>query len=326
MASVSENVIKKIIKHVLFKEDYRIEIVTLINTQFLDFAIEFFKKIIEAKLRSDSITTDWYKEEFLNDSLPSDELIINSGLNRKTITNMYNSACREIVLSATKEHYSLLYDSINSLVDANNEIDITLTLKFQSVSVDLNVNESLIVINVLAVKRAQLRGGSWSSAGKRAEKILMLTLAKLYQVPRLHYELTGLTDEKREVDFFFISTDKVRHRCEVKLMGKGNPESADSAMEARNPKIFIADYLSDSNKIQLDGRNIKWVELRQNEGYKKISSIFSALKIPFVELTDELTEAKIYDVVDSVICEFPALLNNHFVSDLDEEQHHRERE
>lgn len=317
MATVSDNVIKKIVKHVLFKEDYRIEIVTLINSQFLDFAIVFFKKIIEAKLRNDSITTDWYKKEFLNDSLPSDELIINSGLNKKTITNMYNSACREIVLTATKEHYSLLYEAISSLVDTNNEIDITLTLKFQSVSVDLNVNESLIVINVLAVKRAQLRGGSWSSAGKRAEKLLMLTLARFYQVPKSNYELTGLTDEKREVDFYFISRNNTRHRCEVKLMGKGNPESADGAMEARNPKIFIADYLSDSNKTQLDGRNIKWVELRQNEGFRKISSIFSALDIPHVDFTEELTDEKVYAVVDSLLGEVPIIIDDTLELDLD---------
>ncbi len=317
MATVSDNVIKKIVKHVLFKEDYRIEIVTLINSQFLDFAIVFFKKIIEAKLRNDSITTDWYKKEFLNDSLPSDELIINSGLNKKTITNMYNSACREIVLTATKEHYSLLYEAISSLVDTNNEIDITLTLKFQSVSVDLNVNESLIVINVLAVKRAQLRGGSWSSAGKRAEKVLMLTLAKLYQVPKSNYELTGLTDEKREVDFYFISRNHTRHRCEVKLMGKGNPESADGAMEARNPKIFVADYLSESNKTQLDGRNIKWVELRQNEGYRKISSIFSGLDIPYKDFTDELTDEKVYSVVDGILSEVPVILEDTLELDLD---------
>jgi len=317
MATVSDNVIKKIVKHVLFKEDYRIEIVTLINSQFLDFAIVFFKKIIEAKLRNDSITTDWYKKEFLNDSLPSDELIINSGLNKKTITNMYNSACREIVLTATKEHYSLLYEAISSLVDTNNEIDITLTLKFQSVSVDLNVNESLIVINVLAVKRAQLRGGSWSSAGKRAEKVLMLTLAKLYQVPKSNYELTGLTDEKREVDFYFISRNHTRHRCEVKLMGKGNPESADGAMEARNPKIFVADYLSESNKTQLDGRNIKWVELRQNEGFRKISSIFSALDIPYVDFTDDLTDEKVYAVVDSLLGEVPIIIDDTLELDFD---------
>ena len=53
------------------------------------------------------------------------------------------------LLSATKEHYEQLYEAINKLIENNNEIDITLTIKFLGVSVDLNINESLIVINVL---------------------------------------------------------------------------------------------------------------------------------------------------------------------------------
>ncbi|MDY0126220.1 MAG: CfrBI family restriction endonuclease [Anaerolineaceae bacterium] len=317
MATVSDGVIKKIIKHVLFKEDYRIEIVTLINSRFLDFAITFFKEIISAKLRNEAITIDWYKKEFLNDSLPSDELIINSGLNRKTISNMYNSACREVVLTATKEHYALLYEAISNLVQENNEIDIMLTLKYQGVSVDLNINESLIVINVLAVKRAQLRGGSWSSAGKRTEKLLMLTLCQLFQVPRTNYELTGLTMENREVDFYFISRNKTRYQCEVKLMGKGNPESADGTYNARDSHIFVGDFLSDLVKMQLDSNNIKWVELRRNEGFRKMSSILKELDIPYVDFTEELTEAKVFDIVSSLMEKIPEVEEDEFDFSLD---------
>ena len=58
----------------------------------------------------------------------------------------------------------------------------------KGVSVDLNVSESLIVINTLAVKRAALRGGLWSTVGKSVEKYLMLTLCKLYQVPETNYD------------------------------------------------------------------------------------------------------------------------------------------
>jgi len=64
---------------------------------------------------------------------------------------------------------------------------LILTIKFKGVSVDLNINESLIVINSLAVKRAALRGGLWSTAGKRVEKPLMQTLCKLYDVPNENY-------------------------------------------------------------------------------------------------------------------------------------------
>ena len=45
-----------------------------------------------------------------------------------------------------------------------------LAYKLNDVSIDLNINETLIVINALAVKRAALRGGLWSTAGKRVEK------------------------------------------------------------------------------------------------------------------------------------------------------------
>ena len=70
-----------------------------------------------------------------------------------------------------------LYQSIENLVNDENDFqDINLTLKFNGVSVDLNVSESLIVINTLAVKRAALRGGLWSTVGKRVEKPLMQTL------------------------------------------------------------------------------------------------------------------------------------------------------
>lgn len=126
--------------------------------------------------------------------IKSDELIINSGLNKKTISNMYNSARREIVLEATTEHYEQLYEAINNLVEQGSDIDITLTIKLRGVSVDLNINESLIVINTLAVKRAELRGGAWSTAGKQVEKVLMVVLCKLYGVPENNYDFTGLSD------------------------------------------------------------------------------------------------------------------------------------
>lgn len=67
------------------------------------------------------------------------------------------------------------------------EIELTLTIKLKSISVKLNVSESLIVINTLAVKRAQLRGGLWSTAGKSVEKYLMLVLCKLYQIDKKYY-------------------------------------------------------------------------------------------------------------------------------------------
>ena len=215
--TLTDQVIKNIIKRLVKGQDYRIEIVALINAEFLQFAIDFFKKVVEAKLANKDVTVDWYKEAFLNTKLSSDDIAINSGLNKKTITNMYNSATKEIVIDAANEHYDVLYQSISTLIEAQSDIDLTLTVKFRGVSVDLNINESLIVINTLAVKRSSLRGGAWASAGKQTEKILMIVLCKIFEVDEQYYSIKSkgkiskkskkgaISDAEfdREIDFFY---------------------------------------------------------------------------------------------------------------------------
>lgn len=285
--TLTEQVAKNIIKKLMNGEDYRIEIVTLINAEFLQYTIDFFKKIIDAKLKNTDITVDWYKKEFLNEDLSSEEIAINSGLNKKTISNMYNSATKEIVIEASNEHYEQLYKTIQSLVDGEDELNVTLTLKFKGVSVDLNVSESLIVINTLAVKRSALRGGLWSTAGKRVEKPLMLTLCELYGVSDKNYKVKVKSkiqndeDFEREIDFYLTNKGK-DFLCEVKLMGKGNPESADAVI-ARDSSVFIADKLSDTNKKQLNSLKVGWVELRDKDGYKRFNKVLDDLGIPHKE-------------------------------------------
>jgi hypothetical protein len=202
--TLTDQVIKNIIKRLIKGHDYRIEVVALINAEFLEFAIDFFKKIVSAKFDNNSITVDWYKKTFLSPKLSADEIAIHSGLNKKTITNMYNSATKEIVIDASNEHYDILYQSISNLIENQPDIDLTLTIKFRGVSVELNINESLIVINTLAVKRSALRGGLWSTAGKRVEKYLMSTLCLLFNVPKEHFDQSQIPQSMREVDFYLI--------------------------------------------------------------------------------------------------------------------------
>lgn len=290
--TITDQVAKKIINKLLKGDDYRIEIITLINAQFLQFAVDFFKKVIEAKLKSTDITVDWYKKEFLNPDLPSRDIAINSGLNEKTIHNMFNSGTKEIVINASNENYDTLYEAIKNLVDAEHDLDLTLTIKFKGVSVDLNVSESLIVINTLAVKRAALRGGLWSTAGKRVEKPLMQTLCELYGVATENYSLKikgkaiEEDDFEREIDFYLVDGKK-QHKCEVKLMGRGNPESADAVI-ARDSRVFVADKLSDTNKKQLKSRKVEWVELRSKGGFKRFETVLDNLKIPHGKLSDNI--------------------------------------
>ena len=286
--TITDQVAKNIIRKLLKGEDYRIEIVTLINAEFLQFAIDFFKRIVDAKLKSKNITVDWYKKEFLNPSLPARDIAINAGLNKKTIHNMFNSSTKEIVIDASNEHYDTLYETIKNLVESEHDLDLTLTIKFKGVSVDLNVSESLIVINTLAVKRAELRGGLWSTAGKRVEKPLMQTLCKLYDVPDKNYaikmkaRLVQDSDFEREVDFYLVE-GKSQYKCEVKLMGRGNPESTDAVI-ARDSKVFVADKLSETNKRQLDSLGVEWVELRNDKGFQRFEIVLNHLRIPHGKL------------------------------------------
>lgn len=289
--TLTDQVTKNIIRKLINGEDYRIEIVTLINAEFLQFAIEFFKKVAYAKLSSKDISIDWYKKEMMDENLPSNDIAINSGLNRKTITNMYNSAKKEVIIDASNKHYDTLYAAIDELTKIE-DIDLTLTIKFNNVSVDLNINESLIVINTLAVKRAALRGGLWSTAGKQTESPLMLTLCKLFNVPNENYSLKPKAkrvksgDVSREVDFFLYKDANI-YKCEVKLMGKGNPESADAVI-ARDSSVFIADKLSDQNKSQLTSVNVEWVELRDENGFRRFEQILEKFNIPHSELSDNI--------------------------------------
>lgn len=288
--TLTEEVTKNIIRKLLKGEDYRIEVVTLINAEFLQFAIDFFKKIVEAKLQSKDITVDWYKSAFLNPDLPAKEIAINSGLNKKTIHNMFNSSTKEIIIDAANEHYDVLYESIKNLTEAETELDLTLTIKFKGVSVDLNVSESLIVINTLAVKRAELRGGLWSTAGKRVEAPLMKTLCKIYSVDEQYYIEKFKKDKSkgfdREVDFYLLKDNK-KYLCEVKLMGSGNPESADAVI-ARSTNVFVADKLSVQNKNQLDHLGINWVELRSENGYKRFKIALENIGIPHQDYNGNL--------------------------------------
>ena len=302
--TLTDQIVKNIITRIIKSQDYRIEIVNLINAEFLQFAVDFFKKIAIAKLESKEITIDWYKKAFMGDELSSDEIAINSGLNKKTISNMYGTATKSIVIEAANEHFESLYSSIESLVEINSEIDLTLTIKMKNVAVDLNVSESLIVINTLAVKRSALRGGLWSTAGKSAEKYLMLTLCKMYQVPDLNYNTSYFVKDKgkkvdREIDFYLLNKGK-EYLCEVKLMGKGNPESAD-AIIARNSNVFVADTLSKQNKNQCDQLGVNWVALRDKGGYKRFKAVLEKLEIPHEDYNGDL-EKDLPIILNNLLC------------------------
>ena len=67
-------------------------------------------------MNNEKVTSDWYKSVFLDSTLNKEDIAINSGLNIKTISNMFNSTKKEVVIDASNEHYDSLYTVIQSLV------------------------------------------------------------------------------------------------------------------------------------------------------------------------------------------------------------------
>lgn len=302
-------VVGEVIGRLLRADDYRIVTQTEINTKFLEYCLDFFKKLVDAKLQGVTITEDWYKDNFvMNDSYKPADRAIYSGINKKTITNMFNSGTKEIVVNASEDNYDTLVNSISHLIEENEDLDLILTIKFKGVSVELNLNESLIVITSLAVKRAAITGGAYSSIGKNVEGPLMLALCKLYNVSEDNYCLKLESDGtevdeneenifEREIDFYLRNGGN-NYKCEVKLMGKGNPEVADAVI-ARASKVFVADKLSDTNKAQLNSLNVCWVELRTDDGYKKFKKVLEDLEIPHDDYEGNV-EDDIEDIIDEI--------------------------
>ena len=277
-----DKVIENTINKLLEGKDYREEIINTINIKFLDFSIDFFKRIVNAKFNNQAIDLGWYKNEFIdNEALNPDEIAINSGI--KTITNICGNASKTTVIDVSKVNYEYLIKIISELKSyENNQLDINIIIRYNNISVNLNLIESLIVINTLATKKIALRGGAWSSIGKKVEKPLVDKLCDILKVPLENRDNKFFVKDKnkdfdREIDYKLISKLNRKIKIEVKLMGKGNPESADAVI-ARDTNIFIADTLSEQNKNQLSYLGVEYLELKNNknikEDFKKILDKF----------------------------------------------------
>jgi len=297
--TVTNATTERIMRLILNNEPHQKVTLELITDQFLDFAVQFFRDIVLAKLDENQIDSSWYKRYFLTGNFPSNDTNTFAGLNTKTVTNMYRSGSRQVVLNVTPKYHDELLAKIENLVESEfDDIEIDLAITYKSVTVHLTLSETLIVVNALAAKRSQIRGGAWSSIGKQIEIPLMATLARLFKVPRRYYDFKGLTSENREVDFHFLSQSGDQFFCEVKLMGKGNPEGGDSIV-ARDSDILIAHTISETMKAQLTERNCHWVELRTSNGYQRIYRVFKDLDIPCVEFDGDLDSA-LDDIIPQV--------------------------
>ncbi len=190
-------------------KDYREVVLNTINTEFLDFAISFFKDIIYAKMHDKSIDFSWYQQYVMDNKDPKDIAIL-CGTNIKTIFNTYGTSTKEVVLDIAQNNLKYLYEILQNL-ENNNMADLGINIKitYKDISVNLDLKESLLVINALATKKIALRGSAYSMIGKRIEKPLMLELCKRCCISESHIDATNFKKDKkleydREVDLNFI--------------------------------------------------------------------------------------------------------------------------
>ncbi len=274
--------IAEVVRLALSGEDHRTIVGTMIDGLFVADVLDFFKKVVNAKISSEMITRDWYEREFMSEVLRPNEIAWNSGTNMKTIGNNRGSTRKSIVLEEAYAHHQRFVELIDSFDDG--EVGITLGLSFKGVTVELDLGESLIVINALAVRRAGIRGGAWSTVGKQVEGPLMEVLCAIHDVEPSWYRKKSIDESPlREVDFYLVAGDGHEAKCEVKLMGRGNPESADAVI-ARASEVFVASTLSGTNKVQLDSDGVHWTELQTPNGFTRFGDTLATLGIPHTTL------------------------------------------
>lgn len=290
--------IKRSIVSLLIGEDHREITNILISTQFLAETIEFFKKVVNAKLECESINLDWYKEMFIKNESNKQLVAAYGGLAVKTISNRKKTTKREVVLQESLSNYDTLLSIVNELCDTDIEIELSIT--FNHVTVNLNLSESLIVINALAMRRNQIRGGNWSALGKQVEAPLLTAMCILFKVPDSNYS-KGHRNSLREVDFKLIDHEGNEKKCEVKLQGKGNPEGVDT-LYARDADIFVAGTLSSTNIKQMDIEGIEWVELSKPFGFKRFGNVLKKLNVPYqdINMSDDELISFIQETVDDL--------------------------
>ncbi len=289
---LSANKMAVVISSLIGIGNYREVVLNATNELFIKEALELLEIFASAKAHGQEMTAQggWLHDLVASSSDHDVEYrSIFAGLNKKTIHNLYGTSNRQRMIEVSLDNLKSNYVLIETLdipehLKRSKTLDLKLSIILDDRDVELNLNETLLAITAIAVKRAATVGSLWSAVGKRAEKPLMKALCILFGVPAKHFTAQDHHSDpegrvQREVDFYLTGPTGEKHRCEVKLMGKGNPESADVAY-ARGTDIFIADTLSDKNIAQLEQENVHWVALAKKDGFMRFGKVLRALKIP----------------------------------------------
>lgn len=283
MASIENQRTENIIKQILNGQHYRPIVDSAKDLEFLEIIDNFFKQLARRKMRGQPLTEEWYQEIF-----PFDDIAFH-GENLSTTSQVQiihtPLVSKNPILDSLKTYYDNLPPIFEISIGRGNDVETEITIKLQSISIHLDLSEFSTITRILAAKRKRLN----DEITNQIERYLMLTLCKLFKVGEKNYRLAGKTEQRREIDFVLIDTYANEYPCEIKLMGRGNPESADVII-ARGTKIFIAETLLDLHRQQLTHLGVDWVALRSPNRLERFQDILDRRGIPFEPFTGDLDQ------------------------------------
>lgn len=282
-------------------ENHRRVALSEINRLFFTEALDFFTRVAELKLKGEDLNrADWYRDSLLGAAEAKEDIAAAAGLALKSISNIRESTRKEVVIEESVRNYETLRGTLDELVAARNEPSLIITIKIGPVGVDLTIEESLIVVNSLATRHDAIRGGAWSAIGKALEAPLMEALCGMFDADRKAWRHAAHKEFPHEIDFVLMSHGH-QYLCEVKLMGKGNPESAKAA-HAHNARLLVADRLSDQAKNTLEMNNVQWVAMAEPSGWQRFGHVLDHFNIahgPARPLAD------LDGILDAVLADYP---------------------
>jgi len=300
-----DELIGKIIHSILTGQDYRTYVLATINKRFIDKMEELIAEIFEYKKYGDNwiekILKDISKKQGKGNKF---KLLWYSGLNEKTIKNMVGTSNKEVCLEIGKknlESFKLLLSEIEN----KNPYRIKIIIKKDNEQIELDNFESILLINIISTMKLTIQGGAWSEVGKQTEKILLYVIFNILEIPENDYILFFDEMKKknlaqnREIDAIVYNKNKEPITIELKLLGIGNPEIGDEAL-AREVDLFLTDRLTPKMIKELEKRNIKVIEFRQENSLREIYKFFNSKNVNCRQ-PDNMTSEALKEKIEQII-------------------------
>ncbi|TXT57808.1 MAG: putative type II restriction enzyme [Candidatus Thorarchaeota archaeon] len=291
-----KNLVGKIVGLVLSGEDYRPEVLATISMRFLTKIQEMVSEVFLIKESGKTIRDllfQTYKKKGKENKF---KLLWYSGLNNKTVRNMEGTTKKEVCLKLGLENIQA-FIGIFTQDCSEMEYKISLRLKRDDTTIELNEIESTWFLNAIASMKMSIQGGAWSEVGKLVESSLLYSIFNILEIPETNY-IIDIEDIKkrcdiktREIDGVLIDKEDKCLTIEVKLLGIGNPEIGDEAI-AREVDLFLTDRMTEMMISEGEKKGIKTVEFRQEDAIDKIFEFLSSSNIPCSKPSSESKEER----------------------------------